>query len=190
MASGPITSWQRDGETMTDFIFWGSKITADGDCSHEIKRLLLLGGKVMTNTEHIKKQKHYFANKGPSSQSYGFSSSHIWKWELDNKESWAPKNWCFWTVVLEKTLESPLDCSTPGFCVHHQLLEFAQTHVHRVGDAIQPSHPLSSPSPPAFNLSQNQGFFQWVNSSHQVAKVLEFQLQHQSFQGIFRTDFL
>ena len=60
--------------------------------------------------QHIKKQRHYFANKGPSSQSYGFSSSHVWMWELDHKESWAPKNWCFWTVVLEKTLESPLDC--------------------------------------------------------------------------------
>ena len=60
--------------------------------------------------EHIKKQRHYFANKGPSSQSYGFSSSHVWMWELDYKESWAPKNWCFWTMVLEKTLESPLDC--------------------------------------------------------------------------------
>ena len=60
--------------------------------------------------QHIKKQRHYFANKGPSSQSYGFSSSHVWMWELDYKESWAPKNWCFWTVVLEKTLESPLDC--------------------------------------------------------------------------------
>ena len=72
--------------------------------------------------------------------------------------------------------------STPGFSVHHQLPEFTQTHVHRVGDAIQPSHPLSSPSPPAPNPSQHQGLFQWVNSSHQVAKVLEFQLQHQSFQ--------
>ena len=71
--------------------------------------------------------------------------------------------------------------STPGLPVHHQLLEFTQTHVHRVGDAIQPSHPLSSPSPPALNLSQHQGVFQWVNSSHEVARVLEFQLQHQSF---------
>ena len=84
----------------------------------------------------------------------------------------------------------PMDCSTPGLPVHHQPPEPTQTHVHRVGDAIQPSHPLSSPSPPAFNLSQHQGLFQWVNSSHQVAKVLEFQLQHQSFQWIFRTDFL
>ena len=79
--------------------------------------------------------------------------------------------------------------SCPTFPVVHQLPELTQTHVHRVGDTIQPSPPLSSPSPPAFNLSQDQGFFKWVSSSHQVAKVLEFQLQHQSFQWIFRTDF-
>ena len=135
-------------ETVADFIFLGSKITADGDCSHETKRRLLLGRKVMINLvqlssvqslgrvrlfatqliaarqvslsitnswssltrQHIKKQRRYFANKGPSSQAYGFSSSHVWMWELDYKESWAAKNWCFWTVVLEKTLESPLDC--------------------------------------------------------------------------------
>ena len=77
-----------------------------------------------------------------------------------------------------------MNCSMPGFAVHHQLPEFTQTHVHRVSDAIQTSHPLSYPSRPAFNLSQNQGLFQGVSSSHQVAKVLEFQFQHQSFQWI------
>ena len=97
-------------ETVTDFIFGGSKITADGDCIHEIKRHLLLGRKTMTNLDSILKSRDYFPNKGPSSQSYVFSSSQVWMWELDYKESWAPKNWCFWTVVLEKTLESPLDC--------------------------------------------------------------------------------
>ena len=76
----------------------------------------------------------------------------------------------------------PMDCSTPGLPVHHQLPEFTQTHVHWVGDAIKPSHPLLSPSPPALNLSKHQGLSQWVNSSHEVAKLLEFQLQHQSFQ--------
>ena len=92
-------------------IFLGSKITADGDCSHEIKRCLLLGRKVMTNLDSILKNKrHYFADKGSSSQSYGFSSSHVRMWELDYKESWEPKNWCFWNVVLEKILKSPLDC--------------------------------------------------------------------------------
>ena len=88
------------------------------------------------------------------------------------------------------TLCDPMDCSTPGLPVHHQLLELTQTHAHWVGDAIQPSPPLSSPPPPIFNLSQHQGLFQWVSSLHQVAKVLEFQLEHQSFQWIFRTDFL
>ena len=85
------------------------------------------------------------------------------------------------------TLCHPMDCSTPAFPVLHYIPEFAQTHVHRVGDAVQPSHTLSSPSP-AFNLSQHQGLFQWVGFSHQVATVLEF--QHQSFQWIFRVDFL
>ena len=80
--------------------------------------------------------------------------------------------------------------STPGLPVHHQLPEFTQTHVHCVGDAIQPSHPLSSPSSPALNLSQHQGLFQWVSSSHPVAKVLRFQLQHRSFQWTPRTDLL
>ena len=114
VASSPITSWQIDGETMetvTDFILrglqnhcrwwlqpWNQKMLAPWKKSYDQPR------------QHIKKQRHYFANKDPSSQSYSFSSSHIWMWELDYKESWAPKNWCFWTVVLEKTLESPLDC--------------------------------------------------------------------------------
>ena len=108
MASSPITSWQLDGETMetvTDFIFLGSKITADGDCSHEIKRCLPLGRKAMTNLDSI--LKHYFTKKCLYSQSYGFSSSHLWVWELDHKEGWTQKNWWFWTVLLEKTLESP-----------------------------------------------------------------------------------
>ena len=93
-----------------DFIFLGSKSNADGDCSHEIKRHLLLQRKAMTNLDSILKSRHYFSNKGLSSQSYGFSSSHIWMWELDYKENWAQKNWCFSIVVLEKNLESRLDC--------------------------------------------------------------------------------
>ena len=84
---------------------------------------------------------------------------------------------------------TPWDCSTPSFPVHHELLEFTQTHVYWVGDAIQPSH-LSSSSPPSFNLSQHQGLFHWVSSLHHVAKRLEFQLQHESFQWIFRSDLL
>ena len=155
--------------------------------------------------QHIQKQRHYFANKSPSSNSYDFSRSHVWIWELDCEESWALKNWCFWTVVLEKTLEVPLDwkeiqpvnlkgnqswifngrtnakaeaptlwdsmdCSMPGLPV--QLPEFPQTHVHWVGDAIQPSHPLPSPSPSSFNLSQHQGLFQWVGSSLMLCFIL------------------
>ena len=96
-------------ETVTDFTFLGSKITADGDCSHEIKRCLLLGRKAIFNLDSMLKSRD-IADKSPSRQSYGFSSSHVWMWELDHKESCVLKNWCFWTVVLEKTLESPLDC--------------------------------------------------------------------------------
>ena len=113
VASSPITLWQIDGvsmETVADFIFLGSKITADGDCSHEIKKTFAPWKKSYESPrQHIKKQRHYFTNKGLSSQSYDFSSSHVWMWELDHKESWAPKNGCFSIVVLEKTLESPLD---------------------------------------------------------------------------------
>ena len=103
--------------------------------------------------------------------------------------------WVNWTVCvlvtqLCLTLCDPMDCSTPDFPVHHQLLELTQTHVRQISDAIQPSHPPSPPSPPAFNLSQHQGLLQWVSSSHQVAKILKLQLQHQSFQWIFRTDYL
>ena len=122
MASGSITSWQSDGETVetvTDFILGGSKITEDGDCSHEIKRFLLLGRKVMTNLVQ-------------------FSS----------------------VAQSCPTLCNPMNRSTTGLPVHHQLLEFTQTHVHQVSDAIQPSHPLSSPSPPAPNPSQHQSLFQ------------------------------
>ena len=90
-------------ETVSDFIVLGSRITADGDCSHEIKRRLPLGRKVTTNLDSILKS-------CLSSQGYGFSSGHVWMWELDCEETWALKNWCFWTVVLEKTLSSPLDC--------------------------------------------------------------------------------
>ena len=103
--------WGNNGNSDRLYLL-SSKITADCDYSHEIKRGLLLGRKAMTNLDNILKSRdiNYFANKGPSSQSYGFSSSHVWMWELDYKESWMLKNWCFLTVGLEKTLESPLDC--------------------------------------------------------------------------------
>ena len=184
----------------------------------KLKRCLLLRRKAMTNLDSILKSRDItLPTKFHLVKALVSSSSHVWMWELNYKESWAPKNCCFWTVVLEKILESPLDCkeikpvhlkgnqpwiliggtdaeveapilrqcdmsakslqfssvaqscptlcdlmnhSTPGLPVHHQLPESTQTHVHRVGDAIQPSHPLSSPSPPALNLSQHQGLFQ------------------------------
>ena len=111
MASSPITSWEIDGETVADFIFLGSKISADGDCSHEIKRCLLLGRKVMTNLDSILKSRDItLPTKVHLVKTVFFSSSHVWIWELDYKESWALKNWCFWAVVLENSLESPLDC--------------------------------------------------------------------------------
>ena len=124
MASDSITPWQTDGEvmeTVTDFIFLGSEITPDGDCSHEIKRCLLLRGKAMISFSLVQ-----------------FSS------------------------VTQSCLTpcNPMNCRTPGLPVHHQLPEFTQTHVHRVSDAIQPSHPLSSTSPPAPNPSQHQRLFQ------------------------------
>ena len=96
-------------ETVAEFILGGSNFTADDDCSMKLKDTLWKESYDQPR-QNIKKQRHYFANKGLSSQSYGFSSSHVWMWELDYKETWAPKNWCFWTVVLKKTLDSPLDC--------------------------------------------------------------------------------
>ena len=96
-------------EAVTDVIFLGSKITADGDFSHKIKTLAPWKVSYDKPRQHVKKQRHHFADKGPYSQSYGFSHSHVQMWKLDHKEGWVPKNWCFRTVVLEKTLESPLD---------------------------------------------------------------------------------
>ena len=113
MAFGLITSWQIDGETMEtvkDFIFLGSKITTHGDCSHEIKRCLLLGRKAMTNLDNILKSRDItLLTKVHIVKAMIFSSSHVWMWELAHKEGWALKNWCFWTVVLENSLENPLN---------------------------------------------------------------------------------
>ena len=112
---------------------------------------------------------------------------------MDEDKRFAQDSWWEGLSSVAQLCLTPydlMDCSTPGFPVHHQLLDLAQTHVHQVGDAIQSSQPLSSPSPPAFNLSQHQGLFKGVSSSHQVAKVLEFQLQHQFFQWTPRADFL
>ena len=107
----------------------------------------------------------------------------VWKWSILGSRFSSVQS------LSRVRLCDLMNCSTPGLPVHHQILESTQTHVHSVSDAIQPTHPLSFPSPPALNLSQHQGLFQWVSSSHQVAQVLKFQLQHQFFQRIFRTDF-
>ena len=120
--------------------------------------------------------------------------THVHPWLIHVNVWQKPPQYCkviqFSSVAQPcQTLCDPMNRSTPGLPVHHQLPESTQSHVHWVSDAIQPSHPLSSPSPPALNLSQHQGLFKWVSSSHQVTKVLEFQLQHQSFQWTPRTDF-
>ena len=107
MAYSRITSWQINGETVTDFTLGGCKITADVDCSHGIKTLAPWKKSYGQHRQCIKKQRHYFASKDPASQSYGFSSSHVWMWELDHKEGWAPKDWCFWTVGCRNLLRVP-----------------------------------------------------------------------------------
>ena len=148
MPSGPITSWQIDGETVTDFIFLGSKITANGDCSHEIKRHLLLGRKVMTNLDSILKSRYYFANKGLSSQGYGFSSVQVWMWELDNKESWgvaAFELWCWrrllrvpWTARRSNQsilMEISPGCSLEGLMLKLKLQYFG--HLMRRADSLE-----------------------------------------------------
>ena len=117
----------------------------------------------------------------PNACSFYHTQQHHCESTQDNQLSSVPQ--------LCPTLCNPMDCSMPGCPVHHQLLKLTQTYVHWVCEAIQPSHPLSSPSPPAFNLSQHQGLFQWLSPLHQVTKVLKFWLQHQSFQWIFRNDF-
>ena len=115
MASNPITSWQIDRETMETvftLLSWAPKSLCMVNCSHKIKKMHApWKGSYDKPRQHIRKQRYYFAHKNPSSQVYGFSSSHVWMWELDHKEGWVLKDWCFWIVVLEKTLESPLDCN-------------------------------------------------------------------------------
>ena len=112
MVCYPITLWQIEGkkvEAMTGFLFLGSKISADGYCSHEIRRWLLLSRKAMTNLDCVEKQRHYSAEKGIYNQGYGHSGGHVWLWEVDCKKGRVPTNWFLWTVVLEKTPENPLD---------------------------------------------------------------------------------
>ena len=145
---------------------------------------------------HMSLSVFVFSGYMPSSMIAG-SYVVLIRWE-NWTELWATLSIfsCIYSVQFSSVAQSfltlcdPMNCSKPGLPVHHKLPEFTQTHVHRIGDAIQLSHPLSSPSPPAPNPSQHQGLFQWVSSSREVAKVLEFQLQHQSFQWTPRTDLL
>ena len=143
-------------ETVTDFLFSVSKINVDGDCSYEIKRHLLFGRKAITNLNSVLK----------STDITLLTKVHIVKAMVFPVVMYGCKSWTikkFSSVAQScQTLCDPMDCRTPVFLVHQQLLELAQTHVHQVSDAIQPSHPLSSPSPPALNLSQHQGRFQRV----------------------------
>ena len=143
--------WGYGGKSVRLYFGGGSKITADGDCSYEIKRCLLLGRKAMTNLDSILKNRDItLLTKGSSTESYGFSISHVWMWELDYKESWMLKNWCFWTVVLEKTLESPLTarrsnqsilkeispgCSLEGLMVKLKLQSFG--HLTQRTDSLE-----------------------------------------------------
>ena len=162
--------------------------------------------------QHIKKQKNYFNNRSLSSQGYGFSSSQVWMWELDYKESWVWKNWCFWTVVLAKTLENPLDSKeiqyssvqslscvrlfvTPWIAAHQASLSITKFGVHSDSrPSSQWCHPAISSSGVPFSFCLQSlpasGSFPMSQFFPLGAKVLEFQLQHQSFQWIFRTDFL
>ena len=116
-------------ETVTDFIFLGSKITADGDCSHEIKRHSLEKS-YDKHRQHIKKQRHYFVDRSPSSQSYGFSSSHVWMWELDHTEGWMLKNWCFCIVVWRRLLRVPWTARRSNQSISDTALQGDKTQIH------------------------------------------------------------
>ena len=158
MASGPITSWQIDGETMkrvTDFLFLSSRITADDDYSCEIKGHVLLRRKAMTNLDDVLKSRDITLLTKVHTMFFPVVTYRC--------ENWTIKKAAAATAMSLQscpTLCDPMNRSTPGLPVHHQLPEFTQTHVHRVSDAIQPSHPLSSPSPPAPNPSQHHSLFQ------------------------------
>ena len=187
-------------------IFWikGTRLWRNGFIPREGKYKMHLKGlvpesKIFKECGHVKRKQEPVGSylHLPIWDNLSIMNEYWWKWTItmnSKKQSTGAYLFlqCFSSVQSLSTvwLCDPMDCSMPSFSVHHQLPELTQTHVHWVGDALQPSHPLSSPSPPAFNLSQHQGLFQWGSSSHQEAKVLEFQLQHQSFQWTPRTDLL
>ena len=160
-----------------------------GSCSITSSSLLLL---LLLTVTH--KHPHIFTDAGEAKVIYSYNLGEGYQNTSPKIFSLSPRDiLCVQFSSFAQsclTLCNPMDCSTPGLSVQQQLPEFTQTHAHWVSDTIQPSDPLLSPSPPAFNLSQHQSLFKWVSSSHQVANVLQFQLQHQSLQWVFRTDFL
>ena len=178
------TSWTEEPDGLQSMRFhrvWHNWATDTHTHTHHFSHQISL-----TAGKKKKKNPHIFLKETPLNSSKG-------KPRITAKLtiSFLTSSFRFSSVAqLCPTLCDPMNHSMPGLPVHHQLPEFTQTHVHWVSDAIQPSHPLSSPSPPTFKLSQHQGLFKWVSSSHQVTKGLEFQLQHQSFQWTPRTDLL
>ena len=175
MASGPITAWQIEGkkvEVVTDFLFLGSKITADGDCSHEIRRWLLLGRKAMTNLDSVfvEKQRHYLADKGLYSQGYGLPSGHIQLWKLDCKEGRVPKNWYLWTVVLEKTPENPLYSKeiNPGYPLEGLMLKLKLqyfVHLMRTADSLEKSLMLGKIESRRRREHQRMRWLDWITNT-------------------------
>ena len=176
----------------------GEEICADDISNNELvprrhKELLQLNSKKMDNP--IKNGQKTWIDISPETQ---MADKWMKRWAISllwthQNQSKSQSQWAVCCCSVTKScpaLCDPTDCSMPGSCVFHYLPKSAQIHAHWVGDAIQPSHPLSLPSPLALSLSKHQGLFQWVSSSHQVAKLLELQLQHQSFQRIFKNDFL
>ena len=174
--------------TKTEFYLFSSQIST----LQSIWFYILLNKWIEWQTIHILAHLFTVENKADVQRIHVYIMYNLMtiKWLLKNKHIWTCSVQISSVSQSCQTLWDPMNHSMPGLPVHHQLPEFTQTHVHQVGDAIQPSHPLSSPSPPALNPSQHQGLFQWVSSSHEVTKVLEFQLQHQFFQWTPRTDLL
>ena len=176
-----VNLWNISGrrrKTQTFKIFFTGMVNCYSQDPKWINKILLNLAVLRLSNRHQMEKKYTHTHTHTHTQRY----MYIW---VD-----FPQSRVSLVAQLCLSLCDPIECSTPGFPVHQQLPELAQTHVHQVSDTIQPSHPLSPPSPFAVNLFQHQGLFQWVSYSHQVAKVLELQLQHQSFQWIFRTDFL
>ena len=199
MASGHITSWQMDGETMetvTDIVSGGSKITADGDHSHEIKGCLLLGRKAMTNPDSVLKSRDITlplkvclvkAMVFPVFM-YGCESWTMKKAEHQRPGTWSQHCCCCQSPSGVQFFVIPWTGSTPCLPVPHYLPEFAQVHVHCISDAVHSCHPMVPAPPSALNLSHNQRLFQWF-CLHQMTKIWKIPFQYQSFQWIFEVNF-